>query len=63
MEKRIVTTDLTGYSYDTLVESYFDTDKYSQELKRKIEEYENLTMKTDLNEEEKEEAIKFKKIF
>jgi predicted ATP-binding protein involved in virulence len=42
LEKRIVTEDLSGYSYDTLIESYFDSDKYSDVLKRKVERYEEL---------------------
>ncbi len=42
LEKRIVTEDLSGYSYDTLIESYFDSDKYSDLLKNKVERYEEL---------------------
>jgi len=29
LEKRFITEDLSGYSYDALIESYFDSDKYS----------------------------------
>ncbi len=36
LEKRIVTEDLSGYSYEAIVESYFDSDKYSSELKAKV---------------------------
>lgn len=42
LETQTFITDLSAYSYDTLIESYFDTDKYSDELKTKINEYENL---------------------
>lgn len=42
LENRIVTDDLSGYSYDAILESYFMTDKYSEELKGKIAEYESL---------------------
>ncbi|WP_073112227.1 AAA family ATPase [Hymenobacter daecheongensis] len=43
LETRTVTTDLSGYSYDALIESYFRTDKYSDEIKRKITEFDYLT--------------------
>ncbi len=42
LEKRFVTTDLSAYSYDALVESYFDNDKYSKEVKEKIDRFENI---------------------
>ncbi len=61
LEKKIVTTDLTGYSYDTLIESYFDSDKYSIVLKEKIEEYENLKEKQQtLSEDEKDKLLQLK---
>jgi predicted ATP-dependent endonuclease of OLD family len=50
LEKKIITTDLTGYSYDTLIESYFNSDKYSTELKIKIQDYESLKAKIDLSD-------------
>ena len=54
LEKKVVTTDLSGYSYDTIVESYFDSDKYSSVLKMKIDEYEKLlARRTQLNNDEK----------
>ena len=43
LETRIVTTDLSAYSYDALLESYFNTDKYSEEIKTKIAEFDELT--------------------
>jgi len=42
LENRFITKDLSGYSYDALIESYFDSDKYSYELKGKLSEYEKL---------------------
>lgn len=53
LEKSIVTEDLSGYSYDTLIESYFGADKYSSVLKNKIDEYERLILKESLDENEK----------
>jgi hypothetical protein len=60
LEKKIVTTDLTGYSYDTIVESYFDADKYSATLKNKIAIYEQLKAKNTLTEEEQDILLKIK---
>lgn len=52
LETRTVTTDLSGYSYDALLESYFKTDKYSEEIKNKILEFDKLTsLKEKTNEQ------------
>jgi AAA15 family ATPase/GTPase len=61
LEKRIVTNDLSGYSYDTLIESYFNSDKYSHLLKQRIERYETLTKKNELSEEESGEFLLIKR--
>lgn len=61
MEKKIVTSDLSGYSYDTLVESYFNTDKYSSELKTRIDEYEKLISQTQLSETDNERVLELKR--
>nr|VFJ43518.1 MAG: Predicted ATP-binding protein involved in virulence [Candidatus Kentron sp. FW] len=42
LEERTVTEDLSAYSYDALVESYFETDKYSETVKEKLSRYEAL---------------------
>ncbi len=42
LEKHIVTEDLSGYSSEMIVESYFGMDKYSQILKDQVDEYERL---------------------
>jgi energy-coupling factor transporter ATP-binding protein EcfA2 len=60
LEKRIVTSDLTGYSYDTLLESYFDSDKYSDKLKQKMIEFEALSNKEQLLDNEKDQLIDLK---
>lgn len=60
LEKKIVTSDLSGYSYDTLVESYFNSDKYSNILKKYVEEYEVLMSLEDLDEEQKEKLFELK---
>jgi AAA15 family ATPase/GTPase len=55
LESRIVTQDLSGYSYDALIESYFGTDKYSEELKQKVSRYEELADRSDRTEQETDE--------
>lgn len=55
LENHILTEDLTVYSYDTLVESYFDNDNYSQVVKDKVKRYEHLYLKTELTIKEEEE--------
>jgi predicted ATP-binding protein involved in virulence len=57
LEKRIVTEDLSGYSYDTIIESYFNADKYSDVLKEKLEDYERLVQKENKNKSETEKLI------
>jgi predicted ATP-binding protein involved in virulence len=47
LETRIITTDLSAYSYDALLESYFMTDKYSGTVKEKVAEYETLVAKKE----------------
>lgn len=63
LEKRIVVEDLSSYSYDALIESYFDSDKYSQEIKDKIQRFEELSLKESLDEDEKDEYMAFKRYF
>ncbi len=52
LETQIVTNDLSNYSYDALIESYFKTDKYSETLKQKIAEFEQLILQNDLTVEQ-----------
>jgi predicted ATP-binding protein involved in virulence len=63
LEKQIRVEDLSGYSYDSLIESYFDSDKYSKEVKEKIEIFEKLADRDDLSDSEKDEYYKLKKYF
>lgn len=54
LETRTVTTDLSSYSYDALLESYFRTDKYSDEVKNKVVEFDYLTSLTEKTAEQSE---------
>ncbi|MEO6692999.1 MAG: AAA family ATPase [Saprospiraceae bacterium] len=55
LETSLITNDLSGYSYDALIESYFNSDKYSEEIKQKINLFEVLSSQRKLNEKEKEQ--------
>lgn len=44
--------DLTNYSYTSIVESYFEQDQYSQDLKNKLDRYEFLLKQSQLAEAE-----------
>lgn len=61
LEKRFVTTDLSAYSYDALIESYFDSDKYSEELKDKVARFEILAKKKNLTDYEKDDYYTLKR--
>ncbi|MDR1190102.1 MAG: AAA family ATPase [Verrucomicrobiales bacterium] len=52
LEKRIVVGNFSAYSYDSIIENYFDTDKYSTILKDEIEEYEKLSTQSMLTKDE-----------
>lgn len=66
LEKNIKMEDLSLYSYEGIVEGYFDVDNYSDELKAKIKEYRELAFRKDLNDDEKarraELRIEFKNV-
>lgn len=63
LEKKFVTRDLSAYSYDALIESYFNSDKYSKEVKEKIRRFEALSLKELLDDNEKDEYMEFKRYF
>lgn len=53
LEKHMELENLSAYSSDDLAEAYFDSDEYSEELKKKIETYQDLVEKSELTEEER----------
>ncbi len=63
LESRIVTSDLSGYSYDAIIESYFCTDKYSSLIKQKITEYEKLSSGETSDPEKKHRLKELEKYF
>lgn len=60
LEKKFITEDLSAYSYDALIESYFDTDKYSSEMKNKIDRFEELSLLSEKSSQEEFEYLKLK---
>lgn len=63
LEKKLLVEDMTGYSVNAIVESYFDSDDYSTVVKEKMVRYENLSERDDLNEEEEDELFELKEYF
>jgi len=63
LEKQIRIEDATGYSYDTLIESYFGSDKYSHDVTEKVEEFEVLSSKSNLSDEEKSKLFRLESYF
>ncbi|WP_195428960.1 AAA family ATPase [Clostridium sp. D46t1_190503_E9] len=53
LEKNIRLENLSNFSYEGIVEGYFDVDNYSKELKEKISKYRELVLKDSLNEDER----------
>ena len=60
LENKLLVDDLSGYSYDGIVESYFDNDNYSDIIKSKVERYEQLVDKEKRTEEEEEQMIELR---
>ena len=61
LENHILVDDLSGYSYDGIVESYFDNDKYSDIIKNKLEKYEQLVNQAVRTEEEEALMIELRR--
>ena len=63
LEKKLLVEDLSGYSVNSIIESYFDSDDYSTIVKEKVIEYERLLTADILNEEEEEKLFDLKRYF
>ncbi len=63
LENKILVEDLSGFAYDGLVESYFNADKYSESIKKRIELYAALVDKQNKNESEYEQMIDLRNYF
>ena len=63
LEHQIRVEDLSAYSYEAIVEKYFDVDKYSDEIKKLVREYEQLIIKKQRTEEEDFRLLELQKYF
>ncbi len=63
LEISLVTGDLSAYSYDALIESYFNSDKYSEEIKQKILHYEKLSSLSRLSDKERDDLRQLRNYF
>lgn len=60
LEKKIKLEDLSSYSYEGIVEGYFNIDQYSIEAKDKLFRYKDLVNKTNKSEEEESEEFELR---
>lgn len=60
LEKKIKLEDLSAYSYEGIVEGYFNIDKYSTEAKEKLFRYKELVNKENKSEEEESEEFELR---
>lgn len=63
LEKQIQVEDLSGYSYEGVVEGYFNIDKYSNEAKEKLYRYKELVNKLSKSEEDESEEFELRNYF
>ena len=63
LEKQQSIEDLSDYSYQEIVETYFGKDQYSDIVKRKLSEYEILIEKEVRNDEEEDKLYELRKYF
>ena len=63
LEKQEALTDLSGYSVEAIIESYFGQDKYADVLTKKVYQYEKLMSKNSLSETERAEKRDLKGYF
>ncbi|MCE9674421.1 AAA family ATPase [Paraclostridium bifermentans] len=61
LEKKIKVEDLTMYSYEGIVEGYFNIDKYSQGIKSKVDRYAYLVGKNEKTDDEDVEMYELRK--
>jgi AAA15 family ATPase/GTPase len=63
LETKTITSDLSSYSYDALIESYFKADKYSDEIKVKINSFDRLTSLAEKSPAENDELRQLRNYF
>lgn len=63
LENQIRVEDLSAYSYEAIVERYFDVDQYSDRIKMRMNEYETLLDKAIKTEEEHFRILELRNYF
>lgn len=63
LEHQEAIEDLSGYSVEAIIEGYFGSDKYSNALKAKVDDYEQLAKKDELSFSEEKRYQSLKKYF
>ena len=62
LENNIITEDLSSYSYEALVDTYFNVNKYSEELKLKVKRFKGLVEKKNNKNISEDELIEYNKL-
>lgn len=60
LENKILVNDLSAYSYQGIIEGYFDIDQYSNIIKDKFDRYEELINKHNRAEDEEDDLLEIK---
>ncbi len=63
LEKQIRVEDLSDYKYDELVETYFETNQYSDFVEKQLSKYEILMAKEELSEKDEDKLYELRKYF
>ena len=60
LERRVELDNLSAFSSEDLAEGYFEADEYSDELKKQLEDYDELCFKKELSEVERAERAELR---
>ncbi len=63
LEKQLRVEDLSDYKYDELVETYFETNQYSDFVEKQLSKYEILMAKEELSEKDEDSLYELRKYF
>jgi len=61
LENRIQIQDMSDYSYEAIVETYFNVSKYSDEIRNKFNLYKKLVFKSDITPDERIQRANLRK--
>lgn len=60
LERKVLLENMSDYSADDIAEGYFEAERYSVELEKKINRYRELIEKTDITEDERAERARIR---